>query len=61
MIVTGKGYADYSTKYVNNQNNKRNFLKRVWNDNPCTIFYYLGDYDPHGISILFDYTFGNQF
>ena len=58
VIITGKGYPDYGTKYEINI--IRKFLKRIWIQNPNLPFFYLGDYDIYGIDILFNYTFSSQ-
>ena len=49
--MTGKGYPDYSTKKL---------LKRINTEYPYLVFFYLGDYDPYGIDILFNYTFSSE-
>ena len=52
ILITGKGYPDYMTKY---------FLNRVYNILKIRggiKFYYFGDFDPHGMEIYLNYMFG---
>lgn len=49
MLITGKGYADYQTKY---------FLKILSHQLPNLKFFYMGDFDPHGLEIYLNYCFG---
>jgi meiotic recombination protein SPO11 len=48
IIVTGKGFPDYLTKY---------FIKKLVKLTNLPIFYF-GDFDPSGIEIYFNYIFG---
>ncbi|KAL4438797.1 hypothetical protein ABPG74_013470 [Tetrahymena malaccensis] len=51
VMITGKGYGDYTTKQ---------FLKMLTANNPNSPLFYLGDFDPFGLDILFNYTFGSE-
>jgi DNA topoisomerase VI subunit A len=48
IIITGKGFPDYITKY---------FLKKVSQNLNIPIFYF-GDFDPSGFEIYLNYIFG---
>lgn len=48
LLVTGKGYPDYTTK---------RFIRRLVLLAPQCPFLYLGDLDPHGIDIFLNYLF----
>ena len=48
IIVTGKGFPDYLTKY---------FINKLVQLTNLPIFYF-GDFDPAGIEIYFNYIFG---
>ena len=50
LIVTGKGYADYCSKF---------FLKKLNFYDSGILFFYLGDFDVFGIEILLNYMFNN--
>lgn len=49
LLVTGKGYPDLIT---------RHFLKNIFLEASHVPYYYLGDFDPHGIDIFLEYSFG---
>ncbi|EAR99249.3 type IIB DNA topoisomerase (macronuclear) [Tetrahymena thermophila SB210] len=51
IMITGKGYGDYSTKQ---------YIKMLTANNPNSPLFYLGDFDPFGLDILFNYTFGSE-
>lgn len=51
LLVTGKGYPDYNTKY---------FLKIMTHHLPNIPIFYLGDSDPHGLEIYLNYLIGTQ-
>ncbi|KAL4471117.1 hypothetical protein ABPG72_006498 [Tetrahymena utriculariae] len=51
VMITGKGYGDYSTKQ---------YIKMLTANNPNSPIFYLGDFDPFGLDILFNYTFGSE-
>lgn len=51
IILTGKGYPDYLTK---------RFIQKIIKLKSNLACFYLGDLDPHGISILLDYLFGSE-
>jgi DNA topoisomerase VI subunit A len=50
-LVTGKGYSDFGTKQ---------FLLNLLGQDPKIIFFYLGDFDVHGLDIYLDYLFGSE-
>ncbi|CAD8076546.1 unnamed protein product [Paramecium sonneborni] len=52
VLITGKGYPCYATKY---------FVKYLSMMNPSIPVYYFGDMDPHGYDILQQYAYGNQY
>lgn len=51
IIITGKGYPDYLTKY---------FIKKLNNMLPSIPILYFGDYDPYGFEIYLNYLFGSK-
>jgi DNA topoisomerase VI subunit A len=51
ILVTGKGYSDHLTK---------RFIQNLIKCNPSIASFYVGDMDPHGISIFIDYLFSNE-
>lgn len=51
VLVTGKGYPDYLTK---------RFVQNLIRCAPEIVPFYVGDFDPHGISIFLDYLFGSE-
>ncbi|CAD8054319.1 unnamed protein product [Paramecium sonneborni] len=52
VLITGKGYPCYATKY---------FVKYLSIMNPSIPVYYFGDMDPYGYDILQQYAFGNSY
>ena len=50
IIITGKGYPDYITKY---------FINKISKQVKIPMFYF-GDNDPHGFEIFLNYLFGSK-